>query len=112
MVERQVLRAGAIGWAVVGLTVALASLGRVNSDALLVVGGASVAFPMAAALASMALGAGRDRTAGILLLVSVATPTYFAWPLNIPALLVGLALLVFPKGMVRGRPEVGVVVSR
>ncbi len=112
MVERQMLKTGALVWAVVGLMVALASLGRVNSDALLLVGAASVAFPMAAALASVALGAGRDRTAGLLLLVSVATPTYFAWVLNVPALLLGLTLLVVPRMAVRDRPEVEVVDCR
>ena len=112
MVERQVLRAGAIGWAVIGLVVALASFPRTNSDSVLLVGVASVAFPLAAAIASVALGAGRDRAAGLLLLVSVATPTYFAWVLNVPALLLGLTLLVVPRMAVRDRPEVGVVSSR
>ena len=111
VVERQMLRTGALVWAVIGLMVALASLGRVNSDALYLVGAASVAFPMAAALASVALGSGRVRTAGLLLLVSVATPTYFAWALNVFALLLGLALLVFLRMTVSGRSEVGVVVS-
>ena len=109
MVERQVLRAGAIGWAVIGLVVALASFPRTNSDSVLLVGVASVAFPLAAAIASVALGAGRDRAAGLLLLVSVATPTYFAWVLNVPALLVGLALLVVPRKTMRNRPGAVVV---
>ena len=61
----------------------------------------SVAFPLAAVLASIALARGRNRTAGLMLLLSVGTPTYFAYVLNVPALLVGLALLLAPDLTVR-----------
>jgi hypothetical protein len=79
----------------------LASLDRVNPDVRVPVGIASVAFPLAAALAYVALVRRRARAAGLLLLVSVLTPTYFAWVLNVPALLVGSALLLSPNRMVR-----------
>jgi hypothetical protein len=101
MVNGQALRVGALAWAVVGLVVAIASIGRVNPDARVAVSIGSVAFPGAAALASLALTRRRDRTAGLLLLVSVATPTYFAWVLNVPALCFGSALLLSPNLIVR-----------
>jgi hypothetical protein len=76
------------------------------------VGIASVAFPLAAVLASIALARHRNRTAGLMLLLSVGTPTYFAYVLNVPALLVGLALVLAPDLMVgagagRDRPSNG-----
>jgi hypothetical protein len=97
LIERGVVRVGAVAWAVIAAAVALMSVGAVNPDARLLVGVASVAFPLAAVCASIAVERQRDRTAGLLLLVSVATPTYFAWVLNVPALLVGLALLLAPN---------------
>ncbi len=42
-----------------------------------------------------------DRVAGMLLLMSVATPTYFAEVMNLAALGGGIALLVLP-GIDRG----------
>lgn len=107
MLPRQVLRVGAACWAVTGAAVALPSIGAANPDAKVLVGLASVGFPLAAVLASWALARNRDRVAGLLLLVSAATPTYFAWELNVPALLVGVALLVAPRLTVR-RPVVPV----
>lgn len=83
-----------MAWAVVGLVVAHGSGAPAGVGAGLLLVAASVMFPLAAAGASVALAAGRDRAAGFLLLASVATPTYFAWVLNVPALVVGLALLV------------------
>jgi hypothetical protein len=82
--------------------IAIASLGSVNDDARLLVGGLTIACPAAAAVASYALAGHRDRVAGVLLVVSVATPTYFFWIVNLPALVVGLALLVAPTAVVRG----------
>ncbi len=94
-------------WAVTGIVVAFVSIGAVNPDARVLVGAASVGFPLAAALASWALAGNRDRVAGLLLVVSAATPTYFAWGLNVPALLAGVALLVAPRLTIR-RPVVPV----
>jgi hypothetical protein len=97
VVDRRVLQIGAIVWAVMGFVVAISAIGDVNSDARLLVIVASIAFPAAAVLAAFALNSHRERVAGLLLLISVATPTYFAYVVNLPALLVGLALLVAPK---------------
>jgi hypothetical protein len=88
-------------WAVIGAAVALTSLMGVSPDARILVGIASVAFPLAAAFASSAVARHHDRTAGLLLLVSVATPTYFVSVLKVPALLVGLAVLLNPNWMVK-----------
>ena len=91
------MRIGALVWAIVGALVAFSALSDVNADARLLAGIASVVGPVAAIAASLALGQRHDRWAGALLIVSVATPTYFAWVLNVPALLVGLILLMAPR---------------
>jgi hypothetical protein len=49
------------------------------------------------------IGRHRDRAAGVLLLVSALTPTYFAYVLNVPALVVGLYLLIAPRRASRPR---------
>jgi hypothetical protein len=104
MIDRRSLRRGALVWSVVGLAIALSAVSHVNPDARLLVAAASIALPAAAALAAVALAAHRDRAAGLLLLISVATPTYFAWVLNVPALFVGLALLLAPAVTIRSQP--------
>jgi hypothetical protein len=88
-------------WAVVGAVVALPALSMVTADARVIVGAASVLGPLAAAGAAVALQRQRDRLAGALLLVSALTPTYFAWVLNVPALVVGVMLLVAPHRLLR-----------
>jgi hypothetical protein len=65
-------------WAVTGAGVAAVSLPAVNGDARLAVGLASGVFPLCALAAAIALRHGADRIAGLLLLLSVATPTYMA----------------------------------
>lgn len=96
MSRRRMVQVGCLVWAITGAAVALASLRDVNDDAKVLVGMASVLFPLAAVAAAVALDRRHDRLAGVLLLASVATPTYFAYPLNLPALIVGLALVVAP----------------
>ena len=103
---RQVLVIGSVVWAVVGAAVALSALSQVNPDARWIVGVASVVFPAAAVGAALALRRGALRWAGALLLVSVATPTYFAWAVNLPALVAGLGLLLAPTTFAAvGNPE-------
>lgn len=101
-IRRRVVRSGSLIWAVVGAAVALSALPTVNADARVLVGLASIIFPMCALGAAVALGRRRDGLAGVLLVFSAATPTYFAYPLNLPALVVGLALLTSPA-VVLGR---------
>ena len=100
MITRQVIRVGAIAWAAAGSAAALLSLGSVNQDAWVIVGIAGLLGPLAALLAATAVARRQDRLAGLLLLISVATPTYFAWVLNVPALLVGLGLVVAPTAII------------
>ena len=103
MDRRRIVCIGSLVWAFVGATVAVTALPTVNDDVRVLVGLASVVFPMCAVGATVALGRRHDRLAGLLLVLSVATPTYFAYPLNLPALVVGLALLASPA-VVLGRP--------
>jgi len=84
-------------WAITGLVLAVAALPGVSEDARLALGVASVAFPLCALGAVSAIRSHMDRLAGLLLLLSVATPTYFAYVANLPALLVGAVLLARPS---------------
>lgn len=97
MSRRRAVEIGSLGWAVIGAVVALAAIPEVNDDAKALVALASVGFPLCALGAALALRRHRDRAAGMPLLLSVATPTYFAYPLNVPALVVGIALRVSPS---------------
>lgn len=83
-----------LGWAVVGAAVAWSALPSVEPDARVLVGAASTLGPLAAVASALALSRGRDRVAGLALILSVATPTYFAWALNLPALVLGVWLVV------------------
>jgi len=64
---------------------------------IVLVGLASVVFPLCAGAAALALRQRHDRLTGLLLVVSAATPTYFAYPANLAALVVGLAVLASPS---------------
>ena len=96
---RRALIIGAAAWAVVGAAVALIPLPQVNADARLVIGVMGVVFPACAAAAAVALRRRRARLAGGLLLLSVLTPTYYLYVLPIPALVVGVILLVRPQAL-------------
>jgi hypothetical protein len=87
-------------WAAVAFVVAIGSLDTVNPDSRLLVGAATIVGVLAAVAAARQLARGSDRSAGLLLLVSVLAPTYFAWILNVPALVVGLVLLAAPRAVV------------
>lgn len=95
MSRRQVLQAGTLVWVVAGAAVALGSLGDVNDNARLLVGLASAVGPLLGVGAAVQLGRHADRSAGVLLVVSaLLTPTYFAYAINVPALVVGVVLAV------------------
>lgn len=104
MTLRRAYQVGALIWAAVGLTIALSALDQVDADALPLLGTLSVALPLTAVLAAAALKRERDRVAGIFLLISVATPTYFAWVVNVPALVVGGLLLIRGRVSLRTVP--------
>jgi hypothetical protein len=101
--RRRVVYTGSLAWAVVGAAVALSAIPSVNDDARVLVVLASVIFPLCAVAAAVMLDRRRDHIAGLLLVVSAATPTYFAYPLNLPALVVGLSLLTSPALIVGRR---------
>lgn len=95
---------GAALWAVLGGSVALAGLSSVNDDAVLLVGFFSVVGPALAVAAARAAARGTPRTAGLLFVVSaLATPTYFAYPLNLLALAAGLWLVITAPDTPPGR---------
>src|SRR4051812_35303193 len=97
MDRRRAVQIGVLVWAGVGAAVAVAAFGDVNEDTRALVGFASVACPLSAVAGAWFLGRHADRLAGVLLLVSVLTPTYFAYPLNLFALAAGLALVAVPS---------------
>ena len=101
MIERRFVQLGAVTWAAVGLAVGIAEMARVNEDARALFLAAAIVGPASALLASDLLRRGHDRAAGALLVVSVVTPTVFAWVLNVPALVVGIALLLNPTWITR-----------
>jgi hypothetical protein len=105
MNRRQVLMAGSLAWAGIALAIALA-IGDANDDARLLVAVASILGPAAAVGAATLINVGHDRWAGALLLVSVATPTYAAAALNIPALVIGLVLALAPRAVLPARRSV------
>jgi hypothetical protein len=111
MSTRKVIQAGSLVWAGIAWGIALGNLGRVNADALLFVAVASVVLPAAAVGASLAFGRNRDRLGGALLVLSAGAPTYAAAALNVPALVVGLALLIAPRAVLRDRATVGATPS-
>jgi hypothetical protein len=102
--DKWVVQAGATLWAMVGFAFAAGSTAAIGGGVPVLIGVATVVFPLCALFAGLAVARDRPRLAGGLLLLSVATPTYFAWILNVPALLAGIALLVSPRLMVRPSP--------
>ena len=101
--SRRTLTAGAVVWAVLGFIVGLTAIPSVNADAVVVFAIACAVGPAAALFAAFAIHHLRDRLAGLMLVISVVTPAVFAWPLNLVALLVGLAILISPSKMIADR---------
>lgn len=107
MSRRRIVQVASLVWSTTGAAVAVVSLPNVNDDVIVLVGLASVVLPLCAAAAALALRHRHDRLAGLLLVSSAATPTYFAYPANLPGLVVGLAVLAWPAVTLgdRRRPE-------
>jgi hypothetical protein len=103
MTRRRAIELGAVVWAVVGLIVGLRVLQSVNADARVLVLLACVVGSGSALLASACLSAHRDRLAGALLAASAVSPTVFAWAMNVPAVLVGAALVIAPTSVLSER---------
>jgi hypothetical protein len=93
LLRARYFRAFAIFWAVLAFGPAVHGLSRTSNDARWLVGVASILGPLCALWAAALIRQGFLRLAGALLVLSAATPTYFAWALNIPALVVGVSLL-------------------
>ncbi len=100
MISRRTLTVGAIAWAVLGFTVALTAIPSVNDDAVVLFAVACAVGPAAALFAAFALNHHRDRLAGLMLTISVVTPAVFAWPMNLLALLGGLAIAIAPSRVI------------
>jgi hypothetical protein len=103
MTRRRAIEVGAVVWAVAGLVVGLGVLQSVNADARVLVLLACVVGSGAAMLASACLSVHRDRLAGALLAASAVSPTVFAWAMNVPAVLVGAALVIAPTSLLSER---------
>jgi len=101
--SRRTLTVGAGTWAVLGFIVGLTAIPSVNDDAVVVFAIACAVGPAAALFAAFAMHHHRDRLAGLMLVISVVTPAVFAWPLNLLALLLGLAILVTPSKVIADR---------
>ena len=96
--------AGTSVWAVLGVSVSLAGLTNVKDDAVLLVGFFSIFGPALAVTAAAAAARGQLRNAGLLLVMSaLATPTYFAYPLNVVVLAAGVWLTATARSTVQGR---------
>lgn len=96
--------AGASLWAVLGGSVSLTGLTNVNDDAVLLVGLFSILGPALSVAAAAAAARGSLRNAGLLLVMSaLATPTYFAYPMNVVVLATGVRLTATARRTVRGR---------
>jgi hypothetical protein len=83
----------AVLWAALAFLLALQGWSRTNSDARWFVGAFTVLGPLCAIGSAVLIHREILRWAGVFLVLSAATPTYFAWPLNVLALLVGLLLI-------------------
>jgi hypothetical protein len=90
---RQILIIGSLAWAVIGVGIALSALPDVNTDARLLVAVLSVVLPLAAVAAAWCVRSARYLLAGALLVLSMATPTYMTWALNLLPLALAVAAL-------------------
>jgi hypothetical protein len=103
VISRRALTVCAIVWSVLGFIVGLTALPSVNADAVVLFAVACAVGPACALFAALALRNLRDRLAGVMLAISVVTPSVFAWPLNLAALLVGLAVVIAPSRVIANR---------
>lgn len=98
MDKRRAVQLVAAWWAVTGVAVAAFTSSDVNDDAEVLVAGAHAVGFVSAVVAAWLLARGRGRGAGALLVLSaIVTPTYFAWLLNLPALVAGIVLVATPR---------------
>jgi hypothetical protein len=103
VISRRALTVYSVVWSVLGFIIGLTALPSVNADAVVLFAVACAVGSAAAMFAALALRNLRDRLAGLLLVISVVTPAVFAWPLNLMALLVGLAVVIAPAKVIADR---------
>jgi uncharacterized membrane protein YhaH (DUF805 family) len=90
---------GAIAWAVIGSVIAWRAIGDVNADAKPWVGLATTILPLSAVAAALLVKRCRNLgVAGLLLFLSIGTPTYEAYIVNV----LPIILIV---GLVAARPK-------
>ncbi len=95
VLRRSWLSVFSAAWAGVAVAFAFGTASSVNPDARGLFALVAVLTAGAAVMAARLLIApARRRLAGLLLVVSAAAPTSFAWVVNVPAMLVGLFLLL------------------
>lgn len=92
--------AAAVLWGVLGAGVALYALSDVNADVRILLGVLSVVLPGASIAAALAIHRDQPTLAVVLLLISVATPTYFAWALNLIPLVI-VASITLSRSLAR-----------
>ena len=86
---------GAALWGFVGAVIAWRGMAAVNADAKRWVGVASTALPLCSMIASLLIKRRRNLgVAGGLLLLSIGTPTYFAWAVNIIPIILIVGLVI------------------
>ncbi len=90
------------GWAVLGATIALPQISRSTPDSRLLVASASIILPASAVAAGFALRHRRIWLACLLLALSVATPTYFAFVFNLIPVGIIIAALIDGRRHPRG----------
>lgn len=96
---------GCLAWGVAAAAISLPALPEVNHQVRWLVGIMSVVLPACAVGAASAFRAGATRLGAAMLLLSAMTPTYFAWALNLPALVIGTMLVVVPSLVTRAVPQ-------
>jgi hypothetical protein len=83
----------AVLWAVVGAAIALLAVSDANADARGVLLIASIALPLCAVMAAVAIEHGRPRLGAVLLFASCATPAYMAQVLAVAPFIAAIVLL-------------------
>lgn len=104
---------GAVAWAVIGSVIAWRAIGDVNADAKWWVGVASTVLPLSAVAAALLVKRRRNLgVAGVLLFLSISTPTYGAYIVNvIPIMLIVGLVVAGHKGPIEGPSNNGPVAT-
>jgi hypothetical protein len=86
---------GAAAWAAIGFVIAWRAIGDVNADAKRWVGLASTVLPLSAVAAALLVKRRRHLgVAGVLLFLSIGTPTYGAYIVNVIPIILIVGLVV------------------